>query len=71
MTDEELESLSALADECGEFDFLPDLAERQATLRRANLALERARALLAQVTRLDVPSPAMRDNNQSPGATGH
>ncbi len=44
MTDEELESLSALADECeSEFDFLPDLAERQATLRRANLALERAR----------------------------
>ncbi len=46
-------SLPAYPDENLEFDFLPDLEERQATLRRANEALARARILLDRVRQLD------------------
>src|SRR5579863_3378256 len=45
--------LPPFPDETMEFDFLPDLEERQATLRRANEALERARVLLERVRRFD------------------
>ncbi len=44
-------------DETPELSFLPDLAERQATLRRANEALERARVLLERVRRLETNAP--------------
>lgn len=37
------------------WDRVPDFAERQETLRRANEALERARTLLAHVNRLESP----------------
>jgi hypothetical protein len=55
-----------LSDESVEHDFLPDLAERQETLRRANLALERARALLEQVRSIDTRSQKALNANPPP-----
>ncbi len=58
-----------LPDESIEFDLLPDLAERQETLRRANLALERARALLEQVRSIDTRSQKALSASAPPDST--
>ena len=54
--DDTLNELNAppFQDETPQFDFLPNLAERRATLQRANQALERARVLLERIQHLDV-----------------
>ena len=55
-----------LLEEAGETAYLPALAERQETLRRANEALDRARELLAQVNRLDFGAPISASDPESP-----
>lgn len=60
------------SDEALDCLWLPDLAERQETLRRANEALERARVLLQAVNRLERgklrrapdPEPSSKSRNE-------
>ena len=68
MADDESDALNAMIfEETIEADFLPDLAARQETLRRARVALERAQAMLELVRKVDARShvePAAEDSAQ-------